>query len=513
MYNILVGGAAGEGSKKAGLVVAQLMSFHGYKVFIHEDYQSLIKGGHNFSLVRATEDGKRAVKEEVDVLLALNEDTIERHKDRLKEDSVILYDSESAEGRGVGVPLGEIVEEAKGIPIMKNTALVASFAKVVGMSWEKTEEVLKRELPIETEKNLEVAKVAYDKTEEVLKIEDLNKEHLPIISGSEAVALGALRAGMSDYYAYPMTPSTGILHFLSTIDGVATFQPESELSTASAAIGAAYAGRKTMVGTSGGGFALMTESVSLSAQAETPLVVALSQRAGPATGVPTYTAQADLLFTLFSGHGDMTRYVVAPGDAEEAYELSAEAMNVAWTYRLPAIILLDKELAENSYSFTEPQVKEEGEVTSLGKVTGYEHTDDGISTEDPQVVQKQQDRRLKKHEDLLQRVENSNPVKSYGEGEDVLLVWGSNKGIALEVAEELGLRVVQLLVFQPFPKESLKKALEGARKVISMENNSTGQGAFIMRAHGARIDEEILKYDARPFTVNDLKERVKKAIQ
>ena len=511
MYNILVGGAAGEGSKKAGLVIAKLMSFYGYKVFIHEDYQSLIKGGHNFSLIRATKEGKNAIEEKVDILLALNKDTIERHRGRVKEGGVVIYDSETTEDEGIGIDLGKIVEEAGGIAIMKNTALVASFAKIVGMSWEKTEEVLRKELPIETEKNLEVAKVAYDKSEEKLKVEEVEGENLPIISGNEAVGLGAVKAGMTDYYAYPMTPSTGILHLLSTIDGIVTFQAESELSAASAVIGAAYAGRKAMTGTSGGGFALMTESVSFSAQAEVPFVVALSQRSGPATGVPTYTAQADLLFALFSGHGDLGRFVVAPGDAEEAFQLSAEAMNVAWQYRMPAIILLDKELSENSYSFKQPEVKEGGEITALGKVTGYEHTEDGISTEDPEVVVKMHEKRIEKSKRLLQNLKN--PVKVYGEGENVLLVWGSNKGVAVEVAEMLGLRVVQLLVFQPFPEDSLKSALQGAKKVISVETNATGQGAFIMRAHGIEIDEEILKYDARPFTVDLLKERVKKAIQ
>ncbi len=513
-YSILIGGAAGEGSKKAGLVIAKLMNEHGYRVFIHEDYQSLIKGGHNFSLIRASDEEADAVKEKVDFLLALNEDTLKRHITKLEEEGVLIYNADNTENKnGVGIPLTDIVSKAQGIPIMKNTALVASFAKIVGMSWEKTEKVLRRELPIETEGNLRVAKEAYDRVESVTSVEDLEKDPLPIISGNEAVALGAIKAGVSDYFAYPMTPSTGILHFLSGVEGVSALQLESELSAASAALGCAYTGRKTMIGTSGGGFALMSESLSFSAQAEVPFVVVLSQRMGPGTGVPTYTAQGDLLFSLFAGHGDMCRFVVAPGDAKEAFHLSAEAVNVSWEYRMPAVILIDKELSENSYTFNQPDVRVfDGQKNFLGKVTGYEHDKQGVSTENEEEVVSGHQRRMEKYESLRKKVEDMDSVKVYGEGENVLLVWGSNKGVALEAARNLNLRVVQVLVFQPFPEERFRKAIKGAKKIISVETNASGQGSFIMRAYGAQIDEEIKKYDGRPFTVEELYQKLKKAL-
>ncbi len=513
-YNILVGGAAGEGSKKAGHLVAKLMSNYGYRTFIHEDYQSLVKGGHNFSYICVSPEKIDAVNEKLDVILALNKDTVDRHEEKLKEEGVLIYNSDTEDlDRGVSVSLNNVVEKAEGTPIMKNTALIAFFAKTMGMSWEKTEEVLRREMPIETETNIRVAKEAFSRAEKIIEIEDIGGSPLPIISGNEAVALGAIAAGMSDFFAYPMTPSTGILHFLSNVDGVTATQMESELAVVSAALGSAYSGRRTMVGTSGGGFALMTESVSFAAQAELPLVIALSQRMGPGTGVPTYTSQGDLLFALYSGHGDLTRFVVAPGDADEAFELSAKAMNISWKYKLPAIILLDKELSENSYSFKKKEVENIVGENIPKKVTGYEHNADGISTELKEEVEKMQNKKEEKYQKMTEELSSYPGVKTYGEGEDIVLFWGSNKGVVLQATKDFNVKVVQIVVFQPFPKEMLLQVLGGANRIISVENNMQGQASSLVENSGISIDEKILKYDGRPFTVENLRERIKKSLQ
>ena len=543
---IIVGGAAGEGSKKAGLFIAKLFNAHGYRIFIHEDYQSVIKGGHNFSYISATQDKHDTVREGINFVLALNKEAVFKHAPHLFPEGVLLYDEGIVDTveevvredvEVVAAPLQGIVNEAEGIPLMKNTALVATFAKTVGISWEKLEEALRREIKKETEKNLQVARVAYDKVPTLRQVHVTEREPLPLLSGHEAVAVGAIDAGLECYFAYPMTPSTGVLAFLSGVEGVKVFQPENEIAVINAGVGASYAGRRTMIGTSGGGFALMTEGVSLAAQAETPLVTVLSQRMGPASGVPTYQAQGDLLFALNSGHGDVVRFVVAPGDVDEAYLWGGEALNIAWEYQLPAIIMLDKELSENRYEFTlekeRPVQKREGLMSSekenyqryegedvspmkfpgeegvVVKGTSYEHTPKGVATEEPGEIVAMQDKRNRKHEKLEQVVGNMEAVKSYQEGELAVIFWGSTKGAVLEAIKDLPVKAVQIIVCQPFPKEQLQKALEGAKKIVCVENNSTGQMAQVLAGQQVSLDESILRYDGRPFSAEDLREKIK----
>jgi 2-oxoglutarate/2-oxoacid ferredoxin oxidoreductase subunit alpha len=536
---IIIGGAAGEGSKKAGLLIAKLFNSYGYRVFIHEDYESVIKGGHNFSQISVSREEKNAISEKVDYLLALNADTILRHKEKLHDASVLIYDSnligDIEREKKIPVPLNDIVNEGEGIALMKNTALVSAFSKIVGMDFQKVEEVLRKELPVETEKNIKIARIAFDRVEEVEKTEEIESSLLPLLSGNTAVALGAVAAGLENYFAYPMTPSTSILQYLCNLEGVRTFQPESEISTVNAALGSAYTGRRTMIGTSGGGFALMTEGVSMSAQSETPLVVAMSQRMGPATGVPTYEAQGDLLFVLNAGHGDMMRFVVAPGDVDEAYYLAGKAMNVSWKYQMPSIVLLDKELSENTYNFkNEYQVKKEdfvraedssdynrydGEDISpllfpggegVVKATGYEHDKKGIATEKTEEIKEMHDKRLRKYKKLEEELENMDVVKTYKEGSVAVVFWGSTKGTVLEATKDLNVKLIQILVVQPFLEEKIKKEFEGVEKVICVELNATSQMAKVLRGHGIRVDVNINKYDGRPFTVEELKREIEK---
>lgn len=544
---IIIGGAAGEGSKKAGLLIAKLFNAYGYKVFIHEDYQSVIKGGHNFSYISATEEEHNAIREKVDVVLALNEDTVLRHIAIIKEGGVLIYDNdvvqiekiEREDIEKIGVSLNDIVKKVEGIPLMKNTALVSFFASVFGIDYSALEGVLRKEIRTEVEKNIEVAGVAYQENKPQLsKVNRIEREALPLLSGNEAVALGSIDAGLECYFAYPMTPSTSILVLLADTKGIKTFQPESEIAVINAGIGSAYAGRRTMVGTSGGGFALMTEGVSLAAQSETPIVIAMSQRMGPATGVPTYQGQGDLLFTLNIGHGDMMRFVVAPGDATEAYFWSGTTLNIAWEYQLPAIILLDKELSENRYELElkEKIIKKEvilsekkedymrydgGDVSPLSypgeervvvKGTGYEHTAKGIATENAKEIKEMQEKRIRKHNKLRKEVEEMNGINCYKEGDVAVVFWGSTKGVALEATRDINVKLIQPIILQPFPIESFKKLIEGVKKIICVETNSTGQLASVLKGQGVTVDDVILKYDGRPFAVEELAEEIKKRL-
>jgi 2-oxoglutarate ferredoxin oxidoreductase subunit alpha len=545
--SILIGGKAGDGIRQAGHTISRLLNRIGYRIFFYDDYPSLIRGGHNFSIIRASEKRIVAHNEKVHIIVALNQDAVKKHEHRLNQGGMILYDSDNVESEGVGIHLNEIVKELEGIPIMRNTAAIGALAKVLDIEWPVVEKVMQDTVEKEIELNLKIARLAYDKVEKsYLPIQKLNQEMLPLVSGNEAIALGAVQAGLNMYIAYPMTPASAILHYLAAHEddlGVVTVHPESEIAVALMALGAAYAGARAMVGTSGGGFALMTEALSLAGQGEFPVVFVESQRPGPSTGVPTYTMQGDLSFVIHSGHGEFSKVVLAPGDAEEAFYLTGLAMNLAWKFHIPTFVLSDKHLSESIYSFEADldKVKPEnpliwdgqgeykryldtkngisplafpGNPAAVIKATSYEHDEYGITTEEPEQIVKMQQKRLRKGRALTDELEKNEQVKVYGneESKTILLCWGSTKGACVEVAEELGLKVVQPLVLEPLPVETLRNVLSGADKIVGIEVNATGQLAKLLSGHGFCIDDMILRFDGRPFTVDGLLGKVKEVL-
>jgi len=545
--SILIGGKAGDGIRQAGHTLARLLNRIGYRIFFYDDYPSLIRGGHNFSIIRASKKKIEAHKEKVDLIVALNQDAVEKHKHRLNSGGMILYDSEKVEARGVGVDFMGIVKELEGVPIMRNTAAIGALAKVLNIEWPVLESVMMDTIGKEVDLNIKIAQSAYNRVEKAwLSVPKLNQKMLPLVSGNEAIALGAVQAGLNMYIAYPMTPASAILHYLAEHEddlGVVTIHPESEIGVALMALGAVYAGAKTMVGTSGGGFALMAEALSLSGQGEFPIVFVMVQRPGPGTGVPTYTMQGDLSFVIHSGHGEFAKVVLAPGNAEEAFYLTGLAMNLAWKFQIPSFVLSDKHLSESIFSFEADldEVKPEdpllwdgqgeykryldtqngisplafpGNSKAIVKVTSYEHDEYGITTEESEQIVRMQQKRLRKKKTIENELSKHEQVKVYGnlESKTVLLCWGSTKGACVEVAEELGLKVVQPLVLEPLPIEPLRKVLSDADKIIDVEVNATGQLAKLLSAHGICIDDMILRFDGRPFTVDFLLEKVKEVL-
>jgi 2-oxoglutarate ferredoxin oxidoreductase subunit alpha len=545
--SILVGGKAGDGIRQAGHIIARLLNRIGYRIFFYDDYPSLIRGGHNFSIIRASEKPIVAHKETVDVIVALNQDAVENHKHRLNAGGVILYDSKKADAEGIGFDFMDIVKKFGGKPIMRNTAAIGTLAGVLNIEWSVLEKVIMDAVKKNVDLNLKIAQHAYDRIEKPSKsVPKLEQKSLPLISGNEAIALGAVKAGLNMYIAYPMTPASAILHYLAAHEdelGVVTVHPESELGVALMALGAAYTGARAMVGTSGGGFALMTEALSLAGQAELPMVIVEAQRPGPSTGVPTYTMQGDLAFVIHAGHGEILKVVLAPGDADEAFYMAGLAMNLAWKFQIPAFVLSDKHLSESIFSFEADldKVKPEkpllwnnqgeykryldtqngisplafpGNPSAIVKVTSYEHDEIGITIEEPEAISRMQRKRLRKRKALEDELEQYEAVKVYGnpDSKTVLLCWGSTKGACIEVAEALDLKVVQPLILEPFPVEALKKALSGADKIIDVEVNATGQLAKHVAGYGFCIDDMILRFDARPFTVDGLLDNVKEVL-
>ncbi len=545
--SILIGGKAGDGIRQAGQTLASLINRIGYRIFFYDDYPSLIRGGHNFSIIRASKKRIEAHKETVDLIVALNQDAVEKHASRLNPGGLILFDSQQADAEGVGIDFMGIVKELDGQPIMRNTAAIGALAKVLGIEWTVLESVMRDTIDKAIDMNLKIAQTAYDRVEKAyLPVPLLEQKPLPLLSGNEAIALGAVQAGLNMYIAYPMTPASAILHYLAAHEnelGVVTVHPESEIAVALMALGAAYAGARAMVGTSGGGFALMTEALSLAGQGEFPVVFVESQRPGPSTGVPTYTMQGDLSFVVHSGHGEFIKVVLAPGDADEAFYLTGLAMNLAWKFQIPTFVLSDKHLSESIFSFeADPaMVKPEdpllwdgrgeykryqdttsgisplafpGNPGAVVKATSYEHDEYGIATEEPGQIAQMQQKRQRKRDALAEALATQEQVKIYGnpESKTVLLCWGSSKGACIEVAEELGLKVVQPLVLEPIPIEPLKNVLTHADKIINIEVNATGQLATLLSGRGIRVDENILRFDGRPFTTDGLLDKVKEVL-
>lgn len=562
-FSVLIGGKAGDGITEAGGMIAHLLNELGYRLYRHTDSPSLIRGGHNFAIVRAHRARISAHRDHVNVLIALTKETLERHEWRLKQRPVTVFDSESIEASALpamahpfrtGIPVKTILEQEEAPPVMRNTAILGAFCKAVSIPWMVLEDVITRYQPKKTGLNLKVARRGYDLATEKLLIDLPGGGPVPVVSGLEAIGLGLIRGGLKAYAGYPMTPSSGLLHFLARQAPrfeLKVVQPEGEIAAMLMALGHAYAGERAAVGTSGGGFALMVEGLSMAGQAELPIVVMLGQRPGPSTGLPTYTAQGDLEFALSAGHGEFPRAVIAPGDVEQAYAWSTLAMDLAWKYQAPVILLSDRTLNDNAQSFVADEVPElprlaqrdwdgvpvddatdlaykrylitgdgvsplafPGREGAMVKVNSYTHDEAGITTEDPATTAAMQDKWLRKGRAMAGELEALPVVNVYGDpaASRTVVTWGSPVGALREIAELTGIRVVQPVVLWPFPERQLAEALAGSEKVVVVEMNATAQFAGLLRRHGLQADSALLRYDGRPWGVGALRQRVEEVL-
>ncbi len=454
-----------------------------------------------------------------------------------------------------GIPVKTILEQEEAPQVMRNSAILGAFCRAISIPWEVLQDVITRFQPKMTDLNLRVARRGYDLATEKLMIHLPASDPRPLVTGLEAIGLGLLRGGLEAYAGYPMTPASGLLHFLARQAprfGTTVVQPEGEIAAMMMALGQAYAGKRSAVGTSGGGFALMVEGLSLAGQAELPVVVVLGQRPGPATGLPTYTAQGDLEFALTAGHGEFPRFVVAPGEVEQAYAWSTLALDVAWKYQLPAIVLCDRTLNDNSQTLFADAVPElprldpllwdggqaeeadgsayrrylltdrgisplafPGRAGAVVKANSYTHDEGGLTTEDPALTVAMQDKWLRKERSLAEELDGLPTVNVYGDPTSPLTVvtWGSPAGALREIGELTGIRVVQPVVLWPFPRLQLAAALAGSDRVVVVEHNATGQFERLMERHGLPADHHVRRYDGRPFGVGELQRRVQEVLR
>lgn len=572
----LIGGEAGYGIMTTGVTMAKIFTRLGLSVFDYVEYPSLIRGGHNAYFVRASNETIRSPKRTVDILVALNRETIDKHKDELEKNAAILYDSNtikvdpsefSDDKLLIPVPLIDMIKELEVDRLMTNTiavgASLALFSDDYQILQTMMEETFGRKGEEVADINIKTSKAGFDFVKRHpkrfhLQIEKREQKSL-LISGAEAVSLGAIKAGLKFAAIYPMTPINMIMtnltgHALKY--GIVLKEPEDEISGINMAIGASYAGVRSMVATSGGGFALMSEGLGLAAQSEVPLVIIMGMRPGPATGMPTWSDQGDLRFVLHAAQGDFPRIVLAPGDLREAFSYTMRAFNLAEKYQLQVIVLVDKHLMEGHGTVPMSEMKadaswfklERGRILSDKDLEGetdykrYLVTDDGVSpralpghkggislsgsdehdehglyNEEAEVRTTMMEKRFRK----LQAAEKDIFLPELLGDKDAAITivsFGSTKMAALDALtilkrQNISANLLNISFLSPFPSAKVTSLLKHAKKTLVVEANYTGQFEGLIREKtGIEFSHRLRKYDGRPILAHEIVERVKEVV-
>jgi 2-oxoglutarate ferredoxin oxidoreductase subunit alpha len=559
-YSIKIGGEAGQGIQTIGDTLAKVFSRAGYHVFTHQDYESRIRGGHNFYQIRLSDKPVTASRSKIDILIALDKESISFHEKELTDSGHIIYDSTLLKQKFdkelfLDIPFINLAVEHGGHKIMANTVAIGAVLGMLGMDLNLLLEIMqdtfrkKGEDVVKANVNAAIAGHAFAVKECKRCSFTASSFAKPkmLISGIESIALGAIASGCKFYSAYPMTPSTGIMNYIAGKEkeyGIIVEQAEDEISAINMALGASFSGVRAMTGTAGGGFALMVEGLSLAAMTETPVVIALGQRAAPATGLPTRTEQGDLLFAIHTAHGEFPRVVFAPGTPEQAFYLTNKAFDLAEKYQVPAIIIFDQYIADTEWTFEEFDLNRMKyndyrlrgeELNRLNEYKRYAFTETGVSPlgipgvskhlivtdsdehdeeghiiEDAETRIKMVNKRLLLKLPLLKK-EISQPFL-YGDGNPDIVIagWGSTYGVMKEAVDVLSknekISMLHFSEIYPFPdKVDCLSVLNKAKITICIENNATGQFARIMRAEtGYEFKSKINKYDGRPFILEDL---------
>ncbi|HRY36917.1 MAG TPA: 2-oxoacid:acceptor oxidoreductase subunit alpha [Candidatus Magasanikbacteria bacterium] len=556
IYTILIGGQAGDGAREAGVNLARLLCKMGYYVFASMEYPSLIRGGHNFCRVSFSKEKIYSDYRELDAIIALNQEIVDIHRNELKKTGVIFFDNNlnsvsGKSGQLISLPISSYAKELNAPTLARTAVALGSLCYYYDLPLEDLNLVFTEIFGTKAQINIDLAKKGFDylqdKNFDKIKFDKPDKKIKgQIIDGNAATGEGMVAAGMKNYIAYPMTPATSVLHHLakqaSKYDLKVT-QAESEVAVINMVLGSAFAGTRTATGTSGGGFALMTEALSMAGIAEIPTVVVESQRPGPSTGVPTRTAQGDLQFAR-QVLGEFPRIVLAPGDQQEAYELGGKAMNLAWQYQLPVMLMLDKHLSESLSNADLKKIKIKPEKIKMGKggknyvryafskdgvsplcfpgtpdtivkANSYEHSEDGLISESGEMTVEMFDKRFAKMKNLEKEITKMKGVRIYGDkkSKNVVIFWGSTKGAVLEAIKHTkkSIKAVQVLTLEPLPTKSLIGVLKGAKKIADIELNYTAALASLIREKiGIEIKNKILKYDTYAFEPMELAKKIDK---
>ena len=584
-FAIGIGGAAGQGVATPGDIFAKIFSRRGLHLNAYNAYQSIIRGGHTFLTIRTGPQEVTNMGDRVDLLIPLNQDSMDRHLQLLTAGAACIYNSDTIKpgspADGVQLcplPVSELVDITRN-KVAQNTLAIGAGLHMMGIGFQALEEVLREQFKKKGEavvaENVGVARVGYDYAaahftafaNPVPKTEN----RYAILSGNTAMAMGGAAAGVKFYCAYPMSPSTGVLHWMAAHArkaGIMVRQVEDEIGVINMAIGAAHAGVRAMCATSGGGFALMSEGLGMSAMIETPVVVINCQRAGPSTGVPTKTEQGDLWQMLGAAFGDYPRVIAAPLDIGDCFKLIPEIFNLADRFQCPGLVLCDLLLSEgrlsvhpNDLDFRPPIDRGELITTANGNGNGngaqaamapngdykrYKITESGISPRAvPGVPGHIHTAATDEHmeDGVLLSDEFTNPVKRRAmmekrmrkvvgietavpppvlwgprEADVTLIGWGSTKGVieeSCEILNEQGITANQLQIrwLVPLHGDAILEILKDSRHTIIVENNYSGQFARYLRSETSFVaDGHIRKYDGEPFMPHHIVEAVKQQL-
>ena len=559
-FALAIGGAAGQGIATPGNILARSFVRRGLHLYAYNAYQSIIRGGHIFLTIRVSDQEMGDHGDKLDLLMALNQDTMDRHLGLLGPGARAVYNSDTITpgeaGEGVqlcGLPVKELTNNDRN-KLVQNTVALGAMMHLCGLDFKVLEDALtlqfKRKGQEVVDQNVAVGRAGYDyAAANFAAFPDAiptGEKPLAVWTGNEALAMGGAAAGCKFYCAYPMSPATGVLHWMAKNAreaGIMVRQVEDEIGVANMAIGAAHAGCRTMCATAGGGFALMTEAVGASAMMEIPVVFINVQRAGPSTGVPTKTEQGDLWQMLGASQGDFQRLIVAPYDALDAFNTMAEIFNLTDKLQCPAMVLSDLLISEGTFSVDPAKINmqpniDRGKLIREGSSNGndykrYLHTEDGVapraipgveghmhvvSTDEhdedgilisdeftnPHTRRKNVERRARKMDGLEKEVA-APELEGPADADVTLIGFGSTIGVIREACEQLRDQGVSVNHFQikwivPFHAEAISNVIKNAKKTIIVENNHSGQFYRYMRSEtGLDVDGHVRKYDGEPF--------------
>lgn len=573
-FAVSIGGAAGQGVATPGNIFARIFARRGLHLLAYNAYQSIIRGGHTFLTIRTGPEKITSFGDHIDLMIPLNQDTMDRHLHLLEAGAAVVYNGDSIkpgnapEGvRLCPLPVNELSHNARN-KVEQNTLAVAAGLSMMGIGFQPLEEVLthqfKKKGDAVVNENVESARNAYHYStqhfEPFPKPLPMTEKRKAVLTGNMALAMGGAAAGVKFYCAYPMSPSTGVLHWMAAHArqaGIMVRQVEDEIGVVNMAIGAAHAGVRAMCATSGGGFALMTEGLGLAAMIETPVVVIDVQRAGPSTGVPTKTEQGDLWQMLGAGHGDYPRLIAAPTDIVDCFKIIPEMFNLVDKFQCPGIVLGDLLLSEGHFSVEPEELDfdveiDRGELITSANGNGEngasnykrylftesgispraipgvrhhthtvasdEHMEDGVLISDEFTNPVKRRLMMEKRQRKVVGIEAAvKPPELTGAPDaDVTLIgWGSTKGViqeAIELLNEEGISANQLQIrwMVPLQGERIVEILRGCRHTIIIENNYSGQFARYLRSETSFVPNgHIRKYDGEPFMPHHIVEAVK----
>lgn len=542
IYTVLVGGKAGEGVKKLAQLLAKTALDNSLHCFQSDDYQSLIKGGHNFSTVSISDQPIHNSYKSADLIICLDQHSFTKHISELKPGGAIFYNSDEASNEaGFGLPLTTLMKESYQHPSNLSIAGLAIFYAYMGLSQDEMHKLIRSSYKKQIEENLIFADKCFPLVEQTknLPCPTISNTENKLYTGNQAISLGAWLAGLDMYFAYPMTPASSILHYLATMSsklGVKAIHAESELAAANMAVGAVVGGARAAIGSSGGGFALMQEAFSMAGITEAPLLCVLSSRPGPATGVSTYTAQEDLYFALHQGHGEFDRIVASPDCMERAFSLAGELLSLAWELQIPTILLTEKHLSEsmqdvklhtdhvpeaNHLKPTSSEDYKRYQLTDNGispllfppseqviKWNSHEHLESGLRTDMAEAMVAMKDKRGRKP--INEACSGYQRHAIYGNGSKYIFAYGST---ALEVREAMeyldsDYTLVVPIYLEPLAIEELLPYC--SEPAIVIEHNSRPRFAqFLKEKLGLTSKADILRYDGRAWDPIELAEKIK----